>query len=135
MDQERWERVRSIFDRALALAALEREAFIRGECGGDQSLVDEVLELLRNAGTREFNSLAGFDAAAAVLGGVTGSAPLRAVVVHRTGAQATDFLRPLRKRPQRQGSSRPATCAAPAADRLAYRLVCSRCELEKLADR
>jgi eukaryotic-like serine/threonine-protein kinase len=42
----RWPRVKEIFDQALARPPDRRTAFVRGECGDDLALADEVLSLL-----------------------------------------------------------------------------------------
>ena len=44
-----WNRTWSLFHAALEHAPEEREAFLEGECGGDEVLRREVAELLRNA--------------------------------------------------------------------------------------
>ena len=46
MEPERWRRVNELFHAALSRDAGDRGAFLRSECGGDDSLRDEVLELL-----------------------------------------------------------------------------------------
>jgi serine/threonine protein kinase len=46
VDQERHHKLFELFCAAADLPAPDREAFLRGECGGDDSLVSEVLRLL-----------------------------------------------------------------------------------------
>ena len=46
MEPERWRRINELFHAALSRDAGDRGAFLRTECGGDDSLRDEVLELL-----------------------------------------------------------------------------------------
>ena len=46
MEPERWRRVNELFHAALSHDARDRRAFLRTECEGDDSLRDEVLELL-----------------------------------------------------------------------------------------
>ena len=46
MDPERHRKVSDLFQRAADLPDSEREAFLKGECGGDESLVADVLGLL-----------------------------------------------------------------------------------------
>ncbi|MBL8897108.1 MAG: protein kinase, partial [Planctomycetes bacterium] len=46
MNSDRWDRLRSLYDRAEAVAPEEREAFVRRECAGDAELAEEVLDLL-----------------------------------------------------------------------------------------
>ncbi|MFH1278489.1 MAG: serine/threonine-protein kinase [Candidatus Eisenbacteria bacterium] len=46
MDTERHQRITDLFHRAAGLPETEREAFLRKECGGDESLVSEVLRLI-----------------------------------------------------------------------------------------
>ncbi|HSN70131.1 MAG TPA: serine/threonine-protein kinase, partial [Steroidobacteraceae bacterium] len=46
MDSERWERIKAIYQRALDEPEDERRAFVERECGGDDELAAEVLELL-----------------------------------------------------------------------------------------
>ena len=46
MEPERWQRINELFHAALSRDAGDRGAFLRTECGGDDSLRAEVLELL-----------------------------------------------------------------------------------------
>ena len=46
MDNQRYKRILHIFESALELEASEREAYVRGECGEDEELCEEVLSLL-----------------------------------------------------------------------------------------
>ncbi len=46
MNSEQWEKVQSLFEKALQLDLSEREKFLEGECGNDTELFDEVLSLL-----------------------------------------------------------------------------------------
>ena len=46
MEPERWRRINELFHAALSRDARDRGAFLRSACGGDDSLRDEVLELL-----------------------------------------------------------------------------------------
>lgn len=46
MEPERWQRINELFHAALSRDARDRGAFLKTECEGDDSLRDEVLELL-----------------------------------------------------------------------------------------
>lgn len=46
MADEKWQRVREIFDSAIRRTPGEREAFVSGACGGDEELLSEVGSLL-----------------------------------------------------------------------------------------
>lgn len=46
MDSDRWKKIRAIYLEAIDLDAAEREAFVRGQCGDDRPLADEVIALL-----------------------------------------------------------------------------------------
>src|SRR4051794_31359391 len=46
MDNERWNRVDSLLQSALDIPALQREAFLRNGCDGDEQLEQEVRSLL-----------------------------------------------------------------------------------------
>jgi tetratricopeptide (TPR) repeat protein len=46
MDEERWQRIETIFHAALKHNADARESFVRESCGGDEELAKEVLSLL-----------------------------------------------------------------------------------------
>ncbi len=46
MHNERFERVQAVFNDALALPAVEREVFLRAQCGSDAGLLAEVQSLL-----------------------------------------------------------------------------------------
>lgn len=46
---DRWQDVRTWFERALDHPVAEREAFVKSHCGADPALVDEVVGLLRAA--------------------------------------------------------------------------------------
>src|SRR5829696_3565953 len=46
MDAERWARVKPIFFAAVERPADERSAFIRSQCGGDETLSSEIESLL-----------------------------------------------------------------------------------------
>lgn len=47
-EAERWSRVRDLFDEAVGLDGVEREALLIASCGGDQGLVAEVRSLLES---------------------------------------------------------------------------------------
>lgn len=53
IDSEKWKLVQSLFERALELPEDDRDRFLRGECGGDEELLREVLSLI--ASDRESN--------------------------------------------------------------------------------
>ena len=46
MDTERWHHVDRLLQSALDTPAVERDAFLRNACGGDQRLEDDVRSLL-----------------------------------------------------------------------------------------
>ncbi len=46
MDAARWDRVQALFHEAVDLPEAERRAFLETQCGGDESLLDEVLALV-----------------------------------------------------------------------------------------
>src|SRR3954464_7398577 len=46
MDTDRWNRVDQLLQSALDVAVVERDAFLRNACGGDQRLEEEVRSLL-----------------------------------------------------------------------------------------
>jgi len=46
MNPERWNKIQSIFEKALELAPSERENFLKYECDGDVELYNEVVSLL-----------------------------------------------------------------------------------------
>jgi len=46
MNPERWNKIQSLFDKALELNPSERENFLKQECGNDTELFDEVISLL-----------------------------------------------------------------------------------------
>ena len=48
MNLERWEQVRSILDRAIALPQSERSPYLDRNCADDQELRKEVESLLRS---------------------------------------------------------------------------------------
>ncbi|HET6893399.1 MAG TPA: serine/threonine-protein kinase, partial [Pyrinomonadaceae bacterium] len=48
MQQEKWQQVSQIFERALALEAEERDAYLKERCGKDESLRREVELLIRS---------------------------------------------------------------------------------------
>ena len=50
-DPRRWERTRSIFERALQLDGAQRDAFLAERCGGDTELEAEIRALLEADGT------------------------------------------------------------------------------------
>jgi len=50
MDAERWQKIQDVFDRALAAHADERDVLIEAECGGDESLRDQVVSLIAASG-------------------------------------------------------------------------------------
>ena len=55
MTADRWQQIKSLFDRALELDAASRRDFVRSQCGPDADLLREVETLLAadaNAGTR-----------------------------------------------------------------------------------
>jgi serine/threonine-protein kinase len=47
MDSERWDRIQSLFERALACPEPERQAFVDTESGGDRSLLAEITAMLK----------------------------------------------------------------------------------------
>lgn len=47
MDASRWQKVKSLLEVAIDTPAEQREVFLARSCAGDQSLIDEVNELLR----------------------------------------------------------------------------------------
>jgi hypothetical protein len=54
MDAERWRRVDELLQAALQVPAEQQEEFLRQQCGGDSTLLDEVRSLLtsdRKAGS------------------------------------------------------------------------------------
>ncbi len=53
MEQEKWHRVKDIFDAALRQKPAEREQFISDECAGDESLFNEVRSLMSSFGKAE----------------------------------------------------------------------------------
>jgi eukaryotic-like serine/threonine-protein kinase len=92
MDGPRWERIQSVFHDAVDLPVQEREAFVRGACGADETLIAAVVELLE-ADARAA-SLLDRDVAAVARHLLTepagdGSLPFRQVarytIVHRLG--------------------------------------------------
>ena len=52
MTPEAWHRVEELFDQAVALAPEERDAWLDGQCHGDEELKNEVQSLLHNDLTR-----------------------------------------------------------------------------------
>src|SRR5262245_49530634 len=46
MDTDRWNQVDQVLQSALDMPAVERDAYLRSACGGDQPLEDEVRSLL-----------------------------------------------------------------------------------------
>ena len=46
MNPERWEKIQSLFEKALELNTSERENFLKQECGDDSDLFNEVISLL-----------------------------------------------------------------------------------------
>ena len=56
MQTDRWQKIEEIFNRAVVLPAAQRTEFITAACNGDESLRQEVLELLE-ADTAEENPL------------------------------------------------------------------------------
>ena len=46
MDNDRWNHVDQLLQSALDIPAVERDAYLRNACGGDQRLEDEVRSLL-----------------------------------------------------------------------------------------
>ena len=51
MEQARWQRIEALFDQAMELPDGERRGFVERECGGDEELRREVVELLASAPT------------------------------------------------------------------------------------
>ena len=47
MADERWAQVSRIYNDAVALAPVDRAAFLRKACGGDEALRAEIESLLR----------------------------------------------------------------------------------------
>ena len=79
MDNERWNHVDQLLQSALDIPAVERDAYLRHACGGDQRLEDEVRSLL-----------AAHDRAAGFLGAAAIDLAARALAGERTddGSQA-----------------------------------------------
>jgi eukaryotic-like serine/threonine-protein kinase len=48
MDPEQWLRVESIFHNALRIPVIQRNSFVRSECGDDQCLYAEIISLLHS---------------------------------------------------------------------------------------
>jgi eukaryotic-like serine/threonine-protein kinase len=46
MNPDRWEKIQSLFEKALELDPSEREIFLKQECGDDKELFDEVVSLI-----------------------------------------------------------------------------------------
>jgi serine/threonine-protein kinase len=46
MDSERWEKIQSLFERALACAESDRQAFLQIGCGGDRDLIADITAML-----------------------------------------------------------------------------------------
>jgi hypothetical protein len=46
MDDDRWNHVDQLLQSALDIPAVERDAYLRNACGGDQRLEEEVRSLL-----------------------------------------------------------------------------------------
>lgn len=46
MNPKRWEKIQSLFEKSIELDPLEREKFLKIECGDDKDLYDEVISLL-----------------------------------------------------------------------------------------
>lgn len=46
MDEGRWKQIERIFEKAVELPPDQREEWVRSECGGDETLETEVLEML-----------------------------------------------------------------------------------------
>ena len=46
MNSERWNKIQSLFERALELNPSEKENFLQSECGDDKELFDEIASLL-----------------------------------------------------------------------------------------
>jgi hypothetical protein len=46
MDDDRWNHVDQLLQSALDMPAVEREAYLRNACGGDQGLEEEVRSLV-----------------------------------------------------------------------------------------
>jgi serine/threonine-protein kinase len=47
MDKARWDRIQTLFQRAVDIPAPEQHDFLRTACDGDEALMDEVLVMLR----------------------------------------------------------------------------------------
>ena len=47
MNPERWEKIQSLFERALEIDPTERNIFLKKECGDDKELFEEVISLLK----------------------------------------------------------------------------------------
>jgi len=47
MNPERWEKIQSLFEKALELDSDKRENFLKERCGDDKELFDEVISLLK----------------------------------------------------------------------------------------
>ena len=46
MNQERWNKIQTLFEKALELNPSERENFLKNDCGDDKELFDDVMSLL-----------------------------------------------------------------------------------------
>ena len=46
MNPERWNKIQSLFEKALELSPSERENFLKEECSNDKELFDEIMSLL-----------------------------------------------------------------------------------------
>lgn len=53
MTDEKWQKVREIFDSALRRKPEERRKFVHEACGGDKTLLSEVESLLSSLGSAE----------------------------------------------------------------------------------
>ena len=61
MKPERWEKIQSLFEKALELNPSERENFLKKECSNDKELYDEIMSLL-SADENQHSVFSGFAA-------------------------------------------------------------------------
>ena len=46
MNPDRWNKIQSLFEKALELNSSERESFLKNKCGNDKELFDDVVSLI-----------------------------------------------------------------------------------------
>ncbi|MBL8736162.1 MAG: hypothetical protein JNL12_07020, partial [Planctomycetes bacterium] len=101
------DRIRALFEQALALPPGQQEAFVRAEAGADTAFADDVLELL---GLRHADTV---DLGAAVRQALDGAAPSIAAPTEPGSDQVrptatADLLRRLREAPRLDPQRYPA---------------------------